>query len=99
AGAAASLVGFPRSPGLGRKLPGSRSAGRVQSVALRIICEREAEIEAFKPREYWSIEVEFTGPDGSTFIARLPQLDGKKRDKFDLADEASAKAAADKVRA
>ena len=53
------LVGYTLSPVLWRKLPGSRSAGRVQSVALRLICEREAEIEAFKPREYWTIEVEF----------------------------------------
>jgi len=53
------LVGFTLSPVLWRKLPGSRSAGRVQSVALRLICERESEIEVFKPREYWTIEVEF----------------------------------------
>jgi len=92
------LVGFTLSPVLWRKLPGSRSAGRVQSVALRLICEREAEIEAFKPREYWSIEAEFTAPDGSIFTARLTHLDGKKLDKFDIADEASAKAAAEKVR-
>ncbi len=93
------LVGFTLSPVLWRKLPGSRSAGRVQSVALRLICEREAEIEAFKPREYWSIEAEFTAPDGSTFTARLTHLDGKKLDKFDLANEADAQAAAAKVRA
>ncbi len=92
------LVGFTLSPVLWRKLPGSRSAGRVQSVALRLICEREAEIEAFKPREYWSIEAEFTAPDGSTFIARLTHLDGKKLDKFDLADEAAAQKAAATVR-
>jgi DNA topoisomerase I len=93
------LVGFTLSPVLWRKLPGSRSAGRVQSVALRIICEREAEIEAFKPREYWTIEADFTGPDGSHFTARLTHVDGKKLDKFDLADEAAAHAAAAKVRA
>src|SRR5215510_852610 len=93
------LVGFTLSPVLWRKLPGSRSAGRVQSVALRIICEREAEIEAFKPREYWSIEADFTAPDGSHFTARLTHIDGKKLDKFDLADEATAHAAAAKVRA
>lgn len=93
------LVGFTLSPVLWRKLPGSRSAGRVQSVALRLICEREAEIEAFKPREYWTIEVDFTAPDGTNFTARLTHLDGKKLDKFDLADEAAARAAADKVRA
>src|SRR6185312_2341974 len=93
------LVGFTLSPVLWRKLPGSRSAGRVQSVALRIICEREAEVEAFKPREYWSIEADFTGPDGSHFTARLTHIDGKKLDKFDLPDQATAHAAADKVRA
>src|SRR6185295_195990 len=70
-----------------------------QSVALRIICEREAEIEAFKPREFWSIEAEFTAPDGSTVTARLTHLDGKKLDKFDLANEAAAHAAAAQVRA
>ena len=58
------LVGFTLSPVLWRKLPGSRSAGRVQSVALRLICEREAEIEAFKAREYWTIEVDFATADG-----------------------------------
>jgi DNA topoisomerase-1 len=56
------LVGFTLSPVLWRKLPGSRSAGRVQSVALRLICEREAEIEAFRNREYWTIEALFTTP-------------------------------------
>ncbi len=93
------LVGFTLSPILWRKLPGSRSAGRVQSVALRLICEREAEIEAFKPREFWTIEIVFKAPDGTLFTARLTHLDGKKLDKFDLADEASAKAAAEKLRA
>src|ERR1700727_63682 len=91
------LVGFPLSPVLWRKLPGSRSAGRVQSVALRLICEREAEIEAFKPREYWSVEVEFTNAAGDKFTARLTHLDGKRLDKFDLANEAQARAAADKI--
>src|SRR5215831_10553364 len=78
------LVGFTLSPVLWRKLPGSRSAGRVQSVALRLICEREAEIEAFRPREYWTVEVRFIAPDGTPFVARLTHLDGKKLDKFDL---------------
>jgi DNA topoisomerase-1 len=91
------LVGFTLSPVLWRKLPGSRSAGRVQSVALRLICERESEIEAFKPREYWTIEVEFMTPAGERFTARLTHLDGKKLDKFDLGDEASARAAAEKI--
>ncbi|HVM81314.1 MAG TPA: type I DNA topoisomerase [Stellaceae bacterium] len=87
------LVGFTLSPVLWRKLPGSRSAGRVQSVALRLITEREAEIEAFKPREYWSVEVEFKTAEGQTFTARLTHLDGKRLDKFDLDSEAKAKAA------
>src|SRR5258705_1799806 len=93
------LVGFTLSPVLWRKLPGARSAGRVQSVALRLVCDREAEIEAFKTREYWTIEADFTAPDGTTFTARLTHVDGKKLDKFDLPDEAAAQAAASKVRA
>jgi DNA topoisomerase-1 len=88
------LVGFTLSPVLWRKLPGSKSAGRVQSVALRLICEREAEIEAFKPREYWSIEVVFRTQAGQEFTARLTHLDGKKLDKFSLSNEAEARAAA-----
>ncbi len=91
------LVGFTLSPVLWRKLPGSRSAGRVQSVALRLICERESEIEAFKAREYWTIEVEFGTRSGERFTARLTHLDGKRLDKFDLPDEAQARAAADKI--
>jgi DNA topoisomerase-1 len=91
------LVGFTLSPVLWRKLPGSRSAGRVQSVALRLVCEREAEIEAFKTREYWSIEVEFQTEAGERFTARLSHLDGKKLERFDLDSEAKAKAAADAI--
>jgi len=91
------LVGFTLSPVLWRKLPGSRSAGRVQSVALRLICEREAEIEAFKPREYWTIEVEFKTEASQTFTARLTHLDGKRLDRFDLDTEAKARAAADTI--
>src|SRR6202012_3519655 len=81
------LVGFTLSPVLWRKLPGSRSAGRVQSVALRLICEREAEIEAFRAREYWTIEADFTTPAGAPFTARLTHLEGKKLDQFDLPEE------------
>jgi len=88
------LAGFTLSPVLWRKLPGSRSAGRVQSVALRLICEREAEIEIFKAQEYWTIAVVFTTEDGQTFTARLTHLDGRKLEKFDLPNEAAAKAAA-----
>ncbi|WP_282759125.1 type I DNA topoisomerase [Komagataeibacter saccharivorans] len=84
------LVGFTLSPVLWRKLPGSRSAGRVQSVALRLICEREAEIEVFKPREYWSVIARMTTPAGLPFTARLTHLDGHKLDQFDLNDEAGA---------
>src|SRR6266481_3085330 len=91
------LVGFTLSPVLWRKLPGSRSAGRVQSVALRLVCEREAEIEAFKSREYWTIEVEFRTEAGQTFTARLTHLDGKRLDRFDLDTEAKARAAADAI--
>src|SRR5262249_20655088 len=91
------LVGFPLSPVLWRKLPGSRSAGRVQSVALRLICEREAEIEAFRPREYWTIEAEFRTTAGETFKARLTHLHGRKLDKFDLGDERAARAAIDAI--
>jgi len=87
------LVGFTLSPVLWRKLQGSRSAGRVQSVALRLICERETEIEAFKPQEYWSLATEFTTPKGDKFKARLNRLDGQKLDKFSLGNEADAKRA------
>ena len=93
------LVGFTLSPVLWRKLPGSRSAGRVQSVALRLICEREAEIEAFRNREYWTIEALFTTPGGAPFTARLTHLNGKKLDQFDLSNEALALAAKKAVEA
>jgi DNA topoisomerase-1 len=62
-------------------------------VALRLICEREDEIDAFRPREYWSVEGQFTTPAGATFAASLSRLDGKKLQKFDLASEADAKRA------
>src|SRR6201992_3127935 len=87
------LVGFTLSPVLWRKLPGSRSAGRVQSVALRLICDREAEIEIFRAREYWSIEALFITPGGAPFTARLTHLDGKRLDQFDLNNETLALAA------
>ena len=88
------LVGFTLSPVLWRKLPGSRSAGRVQSVALRLICEREGEIEAFKSREYWTVEVAFTTEAGQSFTARLTHLDGRRLERFDLDSEEKARAAA-----
>jgi len=93
------LVGFTLSPVLWRKLQGARSAGRVQSVALRLVCEREAEIEAFVPREYWTVEALLRTPRGETFTARLASLDGKKLGKFDLADEKAATAAVAAIRA
>jgi DNA topoisomerase-1 len=91
------LVGFSISPVLWRKLPGSKSAGRVQSVALRLVCEREAEIEAFQSQEYWSIEAELSKSDGRQFTARLTQLDGQKLDRLDVKTEAEAQAAVDKI--
>lgn len=84
------LVGFTLSPVLWRKLPGSKSAGRVQSVALRLVCEREAEIEVFRAREYWTIDAAFQTPGGAPFHARLTHLDGRKLDQFDLPDEEAA---------
>ena len=87
------LVGFTLSPVLWRKLPGSRSAGRVQSVALRLVCEREAEIEAFRAREFWTVEAHFTTPAGAPFTAKLTHLDGRKLDQFDLSDAEKAAAA------
>jgi DNA topoisomerase-1 len=93
------LVGFNLSPVLWRKLPGSRSAGRVQSVALRLICEREAEIEAFKAREYWTIEVGLDSAKGAPYQARLVERNGTKLERFDLADEGAANAARSEVEA
>ncbi len=92
------LVGFTLSPVLWRKLPGSRSAGRVQSVALRLVCDREAEIEAFRPREYWSVEAALAKASGESFNARLVELDGRKLERHDLADGASAEAACRRLR-
>lgn len=87
------LVGFSLSPVLWRKLPGSKSAGRVQSVALRLICQRESEIEVFKPQEFWTIEAQFKTAGGGVLPAHLTHLNGKKLDKFALANEAEATAA------
>jgi len=93
------LVGFTLSPVLWRKLPGARSAGRVQSVALRLIVEREREIEAFRPRDYWTVEASLRHAGGPAFTARLVALDGRRLDKFDLADAAAAEAAKARVAA
>ncbi len=92
------LVGFNISPILWRKLPGSRSAGRVQSVALRLICERETEIELFKPQEYWSIETRLHTADGAPFTARLTHLAGNKLGKFDIPNEENATAAIERIK-
>lgn len=86
------LVGFTLSPVLWRKLPGARSAGRVQSVALRLVCDREREIETFVAREYWSIVAQLATPRGDAFEARLSGADGKKITRLSVgtADEAAA---------
>lgn len=91
------LVGFNLSPVLWRKLPGSRSAGRVQSVALRLICEREAEIEAFRAEEYWSIEAKLHSADGVPFMARLTHLAGNKLDKMDIKSAEEAQKAVARI--
>ncbi|MDI6653443.1 type I DNA topoisomerase [Gluconobacter japonicus] len=93
------LVGFTLSPVLWRKLPGSKSAGRVQSVALRLICEREAEIEVFRPKEYWTVTGGFNTPAKAAFQARLTHLKGNKLDQFDLNNETLAFEARDIVQA
>ena len=93
------LVGFSISPVLWRKLPGARSAGRVQSVALRLICEREAAIEAFTAQEYWTVEAELGKGDGRNFNARLTHLNGKKLGKLDIPSETEAVAAAAAIEA
>lgn len=84
------LVGFTLSPVLWRKLPGARSAGRVQSVALRLVCDREAEIEAFRTEEYWSIEAALETADKAEVRARLTGIDGTALKKLDIKDEARA---------
>lgn len=86
------LVGFTLSPVLWRKLPGSRSAGRVQSVALRVICEREAEIEAFVPQEYWSVEAQVQDEPGKhrPFKAHLWQWHGQKMDRLSVGNQTQA---------
>src|SRR5438067_5282318 len=84
------LVGFTLSPVLWRKLPGARSAGRVQSVALRLVCDRELEIEKFVAREYWSLVATLTTPRGDAFEARLVGADGKKIQRLDIGSGAEA---------
>ena len=86
------LVGFTLSPVLWRKLPGARSAGRVQSVALRLVCDREAEIERFRPQEYWSVIATLRTPRNEAFSARLTSLKGRKLDRLSIGggDDAGA---------
>ena len=86
------LVGFNLSPVLWRKLPGARSAGRVQSVSLRLICERELEIEAFKKREYWTIDAVMRTANGDTFTSKLNAINGARTGKFDITEATAAKA-------
>ncbi len=93
------LVGFTLSPVLWRKLPGSKSAGRVQSVALRLVCERENEIERFKAEEYWTIDAELFTQTKALIKSHLIQLDGKKLEKFDINTEAKALEAKAKIEA
>ncbi len=93
------LVGFTLSPVLWRKLPGSKSAGRVQSVALRLICDREIEIEKFKPEEYWTIDVDLLTSKEALITSHLIQLDGKKLEKMDLKTQAQAEEAKSKIEA
>jgi DNA topoisomerase-1 len=83
------LVGFTLSPILWRKLPGAKSAGRVQSVALRLIVDREREIEVFKPQEYWSVVANFEA-DGQGFTARLVEFDGQKIDRLTIGNQGDA---------
>ena len=91
------LVGFNLSPVLWRKLPGAKSAGRVQSVCLRLIVEREMEIEAFQRREYWSVKARLATPRGQEYEARLVSLAGKKLDKFDIENATAAELAVQAV--
>ncbi|MDO7558101.1 MAG: type I DNA topoisomerase [Loktanella sp.] len=87
------LVGFKLSPVLWRKLPGAKSAGRVQSVTLRIIVEREMEIEAFRNQEYWSVKAVLENPRGVAYEARLTMLAGEKLEKFSIANATQAELA------
>ena len=92
------LVGFHLSPVLWRKIPGSRSAGRVQSVALRLVCEREAEIESFVPHEYWTVDADLATRSGAPFAARLERLDGAEPGSFGIETHTIAERARERVR-
>ena len=92
------LVGFNLSAVLWRKLRGGRSAGRVQSVSLRLVCAREAEIEAFEPRAYWTVDADVMAEGGGAFTARLSKLDGEALDRTALESAAIAEQAARRIR-
>ena len=92
------LVGFHLSAVLWRKVPGSRSAGRVQSVALRLVCEREAEIESFVPQEYWTVDVQLEAAGGGSFTARPVLLDGSELDRLGIGTGTMAEDAARRIR-
>src|SRR4029077_19686348 len=92
------LVGFTLSPVLWRKLPGARSAGRVQSVALRLIVDREIEIEKFRPQEYWSVDAMLLSARKESFLARISAFEGKKLKRLDIGDKAMADRALDAVK-
>ncbi|MDX3883286.1 MAG: type I DNA topoisomerase [Sphingomonas sp.] len=92
------LVGFTLSPVLWRKLPGAKSAGRVQSVALRLVVDREREIEAFKPQEYWSVTADME-QDGVPFVTRLVRWKGEKIDRLTIGNQGDAEAAKKDVEA
>lgn len=92
------LVGFTLSPLLWRKLPGCKSAGRVQSVALRLICEREDEIERFKSEEYWDISLKMQNSNNELFTAKLTHVNDQKLEKFSIINEKNAKDLTEKLK-
>ena len=92
------LVGFNISPILWTKLPGSKSAGRVQSVALKLITEREHEIELFKPEEFWTLNIKFNDNNKNSFTANISQLNNKKVEKFSFKNESDINKAIDDIK-
>ena len=92
------LVGFNISPILWTKLPGSKSAGRVQSVALKLITEREHEIELFKPEEFWTLNIKFNDNNKNSFTANISQLNNKKVEKFSFKNKSDINKAIDDIK-